>query len=89
MNVGPLHVFLWSALATGSLVAGLCFLRLGRLTRDRLFYSFTAAFWLLAANWVGLVFVHAAAETRHQVYVLRLLAFVVLIIGIVDKNRRR
>lgn len=88
MNVATLQVFLWGALAMSSLVAGVCFLRLGRLSQDRLFFFFTAAFWLLCANWIGLALFPWVQETRHHVYLLRLLAFVVLAVGIFDKNRR-
>ena len=88
MTIPTLRVFLWGALAMASLVAGLGFLRLGRISRDRLFYAFTASFWLMAGNWIGLALVPWVPETRHHVYVLRLLAFVVLAAGIIDKNRR-
>jgi hypothetical protein len=87
MNTSLNH-FLWGALAMGSAIAGLFFLRYWRNSRDRLFLFFCGAFWFLAANWIGLATVHPSIETRHQVYVLRLLAFGLIIAGNVDKNRR-
>jgi hypothetical protein len=80
---------LWGALAMGSWVAGLFFLRFWRVSRDRLFLFFCAAFWVLAANWFGLATIHPSQETRHYVYLLRLVAFVLILVGIIDKNRRR
>jgi hypothetical protein len=59
------------------------------MTRDRLFVFFAIAFAALAANWIGLSMIDPDVESRHNIYVLRLLAFVLIIVGIVDKNRRR
>jgi hypothetical protein len=46
------------------------------------------AFWLLGVNWLGLGMIEKS-ETRTLLYLLRLVAFTALIIGIVDKNRTR
>jgi hypothetical protein len=81
--------FFWGALAMGSCIAGIFFLRFWRQSRDRLFVFFTAAFWVFAANWIGLATLHPSEETRHHVYVLRLVAFSLILIGIIDKNGRR
>jgi hypothetical protein len=86
MNPELNHLF-WGALAMACWVAGLFFLRFWRLSRDRLFVFFVLAFWLLALNWLGLGLL-SGPETRHQVTVLRFIAFSLIIIGIVDKNRR-
>jgi Ca2+/Na+ antiporter len=80
--------FLWGALAMTSVIASIFFMRYFRLTRDRLFVFFSIAFLVLALNWIGLAIADPGIETRHQVYVLRLLAFVLILIGIIDKNRR-
>jgi len=74
-----------AALAT---VAGLAFLRFWNLSRDRFFVCFALAFWLLAANWALLGLSMPSAESRHWVYVVRLAAFVVILVGIIDKNGR-
>lgn len=79
---------LWGALAMASWVAGLFFWRFWRDGRERLFLFFWLAFWVLMLNWVGLIVYPEASETRHYVYALRLVAFVLIIVGIVDKNRR-
>jgi hypothetical protein len=80
--------FLWGALTMAGWVAGLFFLQYWRATRDRLFAFFAVAFWLLALSWMVLGAFEIQTETRHYVYVIRLLAFLVLIVGILDKNRR-
>ena len=80
--------FLWGAEAMASLTAALLFLRFWRLTRDRLFTFFSLAFCSLALNWIVLAVDNAPAEEHHYVYLLRLAAFMLIIIGIIDKNRR-
>lgn len=78
---------LLGATAMGTAVIGLFFLRFYRQTHDALFGYFGAAFWLLAVNFVGLALTPADAETRVYIYVIRLLAFLLIIVGIVQKNR--
>ena len=80
--------FLYGMCAMACLVIGLFFLRYWRLSRDRLFLYFWASFWAFALNWIGLAVVNPSDETRHWFYAVRLVAFVLIIIGIVDKNRR-
>jgi hypothetical protein len=80
--------FLWGALAMGSWVAGLFFVRFWRSTRDRFFAYLGVAFWIFALSWTGLVVVQATDETRHYHYLVRLAAFLCIIVGIVDKNRK-
>lgn len=73
--------------AMGSFVAGLFFLRFFRQTRDALFGYFGAAFWLLAAQAIALGLTKPDAEVRVYLYLPRLLAFVFIIVAIVQKNR--
>ena len=88
MNASQMNLVLHGALSLSAWVAGLFFLRFWTLSRDRLFLYFCVAFWLLGLNWLGLAVIHWVPETRHQVFVVRLLAFVLIIIGVVEKNRR-
>lgn len=88
MSENELHLVVRGALAFASWVAGLFFLRFWRLSRDRLFVFLCAAFWLLGVNWLSLAANHWVPETRHQAFLVRLLAFVLIIIGVIDKNRR-
>jgi hypothetical protein len=79
---------LLGAVAMASAVAGLFFLRFWRDTRDRLFLMFGLAFWTLSFNWIGLVALSdASVESRTPFYVMRLLAFLLIVVAIADKNR--
>ena len=77
------------ALAAGSLTVGLFFFRFWRQTRDRLFAFFAAAFALLALNAVALGLTDRAGEFRVALYGIRLVAFLVILYAIYDKNRSR
>lgn len=79
--------FLNGVAAAGSIGVGLFFLRLWRETRDRFFALFGFAFWMLALNWAAFVWIVPADEHRHYFYLVRLLAFLLIIAAIVDKNR--
>lgn len=75
-------------IAMGFLVAGGFFLRFWRQTRDTLFAAFAAAFLLLAFNQSLLAFSRVSLEERSPLYLLRLAAFLIIIVAIVAKNRR-
>lgn len=79
--------FCWGMLTLACMVAALFFLRYWRVSRDRLFAFFAVAFVLLGANWVALSVIDPAFEAPHFIYLIRLAAFVLITIGIVDKNR--
>ena len=78
--------FLLGAVVAACAVAGLFFLRFWRRTRDRLFVIFAVAFWTLGANWLALAFIEQN-EVRTALYGVRLLAFVLILGGVIDKNR--
>lgn len=81
------YQFLSGMVAMGSFVAGLFFLRFRRHTQDRLFGVFAVAFFTLSIERVVLAFMgDATGEERSYVYLIRLLAFTLILIGIVDKN---
>lgn len=84
-----MHEFLSGANAALAGVAGLFFLRFWGQTGDRLFASFAFAFWLLGLHWIGLALTSPAYELRPLLYLIRLVAYVVLIGAIVEKNRVR
>ena len=75
------------ALVMGYFVAGLYFLRFWRDTRDRLFGIFAAAFWLLAAQRAALALTVDPTGEQVVLYSVRLLAFVLILAAIIDKNR--
>lgn len=68
-------------------VAALFFLRFWRQSRDRFFGLFAAAFALIAVN--RLVLTVVDREHDAWIYVIRLAAFLLIIVAIVDKNRAR
>ena len=73
-------------IAMGFLVAGLFFLRYWRQTKDGLFAAFAAAFGLLALNQTLLAFSRVPLEERSPLYLLRLAAFMVIIVAVLRKN---
>jgi hypothetical protein len=75
------------ATVMGCIVVGLFFLRFWRNTRDRLFLFFSIAFWILAAHWTALALSEPDYEFRPVLYSMRLAAFVLILLAIVDKNR--
>ncbi|HEY1922148.1 MAG TPA: DUF5985 family protein [Tepidisphaeraceae bacterium] len=84
-----LNFFLLGSLVMACCVAGMFFLRFWRKTRDRLFALFSAAFWLLGVNWGLLIFTRGNEDRFGGLYILRLAAFLLILVGIVDKNRTR
>jgi hypothetical protein len=79
----------WGALAMGSFTAGLFFMHFWKLTRDRLFLFFHLGFWAFAAHWLGLAITNPDSEHRYYLYLLRLLAFALFMVGVIDKNRKK
>jgi Family of unknown function (DUF5985) len=74
-------------LVMGYFVAGLFFLRFWRDTRDRLFGTFAAAFWLLALQRAALALADDPSSDQVFLYAVRLLAFLLILWAIIDKNR--
>ena len=81
-----LYDFLSGAVALGFFVCCLFFLRFWRRTRDGLFIAFAVAFGLLGLGQTVLALGNIPTEERSSVYVLRLLAFAVIIFAIARKN---
>lgn len=75
---------LYGAVAMGYFVAGLFFLRFWRDTRDGLFIGFALAFSLLGLNQI--LAYGVPDENRAYIYLLRVLAFTIILIAIVRKN---
>lgn len=80
---------LYGATAMATFVVGLFFLRFYSRRKDALFAYFGVAFLLIGVNSVALGLSEAVAETRVGWYVVRLLAFALIIMGIIQKNRAR
>lgn len=75
------------AMAMAYAVCGLFFLRFYKDTADRLFLIFAVAFSLLAAQRTLLTVLAGRPDAHLALYVVRLLAFVLILAAIVDKNR--
>lgn len=83
-------VFLWGATGMACFAIGVYFLRFWQRSGDRFFVLFAIAFWVFAGNRVALLFVPSEQESaRLGIYVIRLLAFLLIIAAVVDKNARR
>jgi hypothetical protein len=80
--------FSWGALTMACAIIGLFLLKFWRQSADRLFVFFAVAFWTLGLHWFLLAYVNPGVESRHELYLLRLAAFVTIIVGVVDKNAR-
>lgn len=83
-----MKLFLSGAMVAAYAIVGLFFLRFWRESRDRLFVFFAAAFGLLGLQRLGLTF--ASPDTPGDstwLPILRLVAFLVILAAIVDKNR--
>jgi hypothetical protein len=83
-----LYAFLSGAVTLAFAIAGLFFFRFWRRTGDALFAAFAIAFSLLGLQQALLVLANIAAEERSWLYLLRLAAFLLILLAIAHKNRR-
>ena len=83
-----MQVFILGMTAMGCFVATLFFLRFWRVSRDRLFGMFSAAFLLLGLTRIGLALSHEPIEAESSLYWIRFAAYLLILIAIIDKNRR-
>ncbi len=84
--------FVSGLITMGFLVASVFFLRFWARSHDGLFAAFAAAFFLLAANQALVALLDMPREELSHIYLLRVIAFGIIIAGIVLKNaqsRRR
>jgi len=82
-----LYDFLSGMLAGGFVTAALFFLRFWRRTRDALFLFFAGAFLLLGMGQALLALTGLPVEERSWIYLVRLAAFLLILVGIFSKNR--
>jgi hypothetical protein len=83
-----LYDFLSGAVALGFAACALFFLRFWKRTREELFLAFSVAFLLLGAGQTILALANIPTEERGSIYLLRLLAFLLILIAIYRKNRQ-
>lgn len=77
------------AITTASFVIGLFFFRFWRTTADRFFLFFALSFWIEGANRLLLGASSGMQEDSPFYYMIRLLAYMLIVIAIVDKNRKK
>jgi hypothetical protein len=87
--------FLSGGIMLGFLAIGFFFFRFWQKTRDSLFAVFAASFWVLAIERVLLLATAGGPhldssfhEQRPYVYLIRLCAFLLIIVAFLMKNRR-
>ena len=81
--------FVYGALAAGYLIAGVFFLRFWTKTRERLLLIFACAFWMLAISQTLLGVLDLEREEQSWIYLIRLAAFTLIIVGIVSVNLKK
>ena len=83
-----LNHFLMGAIAVSYAIAALFFFRFWRRTHDRLFVLFGIAFALLSAVRIAMFALDVSVDEReHSLYWVRFVAYAVILIAIIDKNR--
>lgn len=80
--------FLAGAAVMASFLIGLKFVKYWRLSRDGFFLWFAAAFWMFAIGWVMRTALPDLSEHAYLLYLPRLLAFLMIAIAILAKNRK-
>jgi hypothetical protein len=78
--------FVLGAMAMASAVAALFFGRFYRESRDPLFLYFAAAFAIESLNRTLLAFSPTPNEAAHGLYLLRVLSYSLILVGIYRKN---
>ena len=83
-----LYDFLGGAVAMGFAIAALMFLKFWRRTREGLFLAFSGSFLLLAVTQALLTLSGIPTEERSWLFLLRLLAFLLILAAMWWQNRR-
>jgi hypothetical protein len=86
MNV-PMNGWLLGAIITASITVALFFLRFWYSTRDRFFLFFALSFFIDAIDRLLLGTDTLSAEDEPQYYLVRLVAYGLILYAILDKNR--
>lgn len=87
MNPGWV-TFMHGGLTAITLIAAVLFARAWHRSRDRFYLLFGIAFGFLAVHWLALGVAGPPGIVRVWPYMTRLAAFVMILVAIVDKNRR-
>lgn len=74
--------------ALGAWIGAVYFFKFWLKTRDRLFWMFSVSFCLMALERFVLVLQTSAIQEEYSyVYLIRLIAFIIIIVAVIDKNR--
>lgn len=84
-----MNEMLTGAIAALSIIAGFVFLRFWRSTHDRFFLFFAASFLIEGLNRIILGVTGELNETLPVYYLVRLLAYGLILYAVIDKNRER
>lgn len=84
-----MNLMLLGAIAMGSFVASLFFLRFWRVTHDRFFLFFAISFCVEGLDRVLQGFTSLSEEQEPLFYLVRLVTYLLILVAIVDKNRKK
>ena len=73
-------------IATSSITAAVFFLRFWKRTHDSLFLAFAVAFLIEGVNRIAVLEIERPNEGSPWTYVVRLIAFLIILAGILNKN---
>jgi len=82
-----LYTFLSGAAALGFFSCALFFLRFWKRTREQLFLAFSLSFALLGVGQSVVSLAQIPTEEKGALYLIRLLAFLIILVAIYRKNR--
>lgn len=77
------------AIVVTTLLAALFFLRFWRNTRDSFFLYFALSFFLEGVNRLVLTLIATATEDNPLFYTMRVVAYGLIVVAILQKNRKR
>jgi hypothetical protein len=82
-----MDMFLQGTITAGYAICSLFFLRYWKQTKDRLFIWFSISFFVLMINRTLLAY-YSNEDDSVVLYSIRLFAFVIILLAIIDKNAR-
>ena len=81
--------FISGAIVMGFAISCLLFVKFYRRTHQKLFLTFAASFFLLAVNYAWLAITQIPVEERSPLFLIRLLAFALIPVAILQSNRQK
>jgi hypothetical protein len=84
-----MYNFISGAIMLGCWIISLYFLKFYKKSQDRLFQIFSLAFFVLGVERILPVFLVIDEKPKTFTYIIRLIAFILILAGIVHKNRHQ